>query len=204
MGTYETFVDQYKQYHATFDGGRQSGYSGRSILKQLKAIRTLAHKSGAKTALDYGCGRGEQYSWTDIEVEGEKVGSLREYFGLDSVTLFDPAVPAHMQRPTSEYDLVICTDVLEHIHKSDVDWVLRDIIGFSRKAVFLSIANYKAGTLLPNGENAHTTIENLSHWSGRIKQAKASRTDLRINLVVKHKIKFANKLKLKWERTATL
>jgi hypothetical protein len=194
------YVDLYKNYHdSNKAGGREVGYSGRSILRQVEYIRTLLNGCSAKSALDYGCGRGEQYTWRDFPIGGKMIPSLREYFNLQSVSLYDPAVPQHNTRPLARYDAVICTDVLEHVPESQVAWVLRDIIDFSDKCVFLSIACYKAGTILANGENAHTTVKPPRWWKQRILEA-ASGREVKIHVVFKHKYRLKKLLKLRWMR----
>jgi SAM-dependent methyltransferase len=203
MDTYEKYIGQYKIYHAAHQPGRSSGYSGRSILKQLRSISAFAKSIGAQTALDYGCGRGEQYTWNDIDFGDGRKGTLLERFGLNSITLFDPAVPEHMMKPMGRFDLVICTDVLEHVHENDVARVLSDIFSFAERGVFLSIACYKAGTVLANGENAHITVRGKNWWRKQIEAARGASV-VQVHAVFKYKIKFHKRFKLKWERALAL
>jgi hypothetical protein len=197
---FQKYVNLYKEYHkAHEDGGKQVGYSGRSILRQIGYIRELLTKAGAKTLLDYGCGRGEQYTWRNFPVGEKTIPSLAEYFGVNSVSLHDPAVPKHCARPVGKHDAVICTDVLEHIPESQVNWVLNDICSFSEKCVFLSIACYKAGTILSNGENAHTTVRPPRWWKQRIQDA-ARGKNIEVHVVFKHKYRIKPLIKLRWMR----
>ncbi len=204
MNTFEKYIEQYALYHSQHQPGRKSGYSGRSILRQLRALRSFSEMIGAKSALDYGCGRGEQYTWTDVKVGRKNVGTVREYLGLSSVALYDPAVPQHAKKPDRRFDLVLCTDVLEHVHENDIAYILQDIASLATKGIYLSIANYKAGTILPNGENAHITIKPLKWWRGQVSIVKQARPELRIRVVVKYKIRLAKKLKITWSRNFEL
>lgn len=198
---YDAYVGLYKEFHRQNAEQGGKGYIGRSVLKQLTAIRDVCRAAGAKTLLDYGCGRGEQYSWRNFTSGKLLIKSLQDYFEVQRVGLFDPAVPAHQTRPVEMFDVVICTDVLEHVPETDVSWVLKDIASFARKRIFLSIASYKAGAILANGENAHVTIKSIGWWEGRLKEALADRPELTVHVVLKHKIRIYKKFKLKWNRT---
>jgi hypothetical protein len=68
---------------------------------------------------------------------------------------------------------VVSTDVLEHIPEEDVDWVLKDCFSFAKKFIYMNIASYPARKILPNGWNAHVTIESPDWWRQRILKAAA-------------------------------
>ena len=71
-------------------------------------------------------------------------------------------------KPTSQYDLVLCIDVMEHVQEDKVDEVLKDIFTYSNK-VFLTITCYPAKQILTNGKNAHYTIKNPDWWKEKLK-----------------------------------
>ena len=60
--------------------------------------------------------------------------------------------------PNNHCDMVINTDVLEHIPKNDIADVLNHIKSLSNN-IFFCLHHGKAYTILPNGENAHITVE---------------------------------------------
>jgi hypothetical protein len=105
-----------------------------------------------RVVLDYGCGQ------SDLSAHIQVGAAFHRY---------DPAIPALAKLPVTRADLVINTDVMEHIPKADADDVLADIRRISARAVFV-IATRPALTILPNGENAHCTIMPAKWWLRKI------------------------------------
>ena len=77
--------------------------------KHVETILKLANQIGTKSVLDYGCGK-----------------SLLAKNLPFPIWEYDPAVPGKEESPRAA-DLVICTDVLEHIEPDKLEWVLADI-----------------------------------------------------------------------------
>ena len=114
---------------------------------------------GAKTVLDYGCGK----------------GGLGLALSHLLMTGYDPAVAGHEGTPEPA-DLVICTDVLEHIEPECLEEVLDDLRRCALKGVFLTIATRPAKKFLADGRNAHLIQEPMTWWLPKI----WSRWDLRL------------------------
>jgi hypothetical protein len=64
--------------------------------------------------------------------------------------------------------MVVCTDVLEHIEPEHLDAVLRHVCSLAKKAVFLQIATRPAKKCLPDGRNAHLTVQSAEWWLAKI------------------------------------
>ena len=73
-----------------------------------------------------------------------------------------------MKKPAGRFDIVICTDVLEHIPEHEIPIVLKEIDGYAWEIVFLSICTREARKTLPDGRNAHLTIKPPDWWKGKI------------------------------------
>jgi 2-polyprenyl-3-methyl-5-hydroxy-6-metoxy-1,4-benzoquinol methylase len=131
------------------------GYGGRGYTWAPTVIE-VAKRYDAMSILDYGAGAG-----TLGKALREAGFVCRDY---------DPAIPG-WDGPPSFADLVTCCDVLEHIEPDKLDNVLAHIRSLARKAVFLVIATRPANKLLPNGHNAHLTIENKQWWGERVTSA---------------------------------
>jgi hypothetical protein len=159
----------YRQLHR--DGEPQLGlkgvetYPGVSLLPHLARIKALIERTGARSVLDYGCGKGMQYELTNIEVPGVgRCASVVDYWDLDEISCYDPCHPPHSTLPAGRYDGVISTDVLEHCTAEDLPWIVGEMFGYAQRFVYASVACYPARTHLPNGENAHITVQPLTWW----------------------------------------
>ena len=114
-----------------------------------------AERIGAASILDYGCGKGTFA--TSIKHMGWS-GELFEY---------DPCVPGKEAQP-SPADLVVCTDVLEHIEPEKIDNVLIHLRTLARKELMVTISTRPANKFLPDGRNAHLIIESPDWWFNKV------------------------------------
>jgi hypothetical protein len=170
--------DLYRQVHET---GLKEGadaaqvFAGGSLREHIEIVRQLAQRTGAKTILDYGCGKGQLYRERDLRLPGGlTVASVKEHWGAEHIHLYDPGVEEYAKRPEGQFDGLVSTDVLEHIPEEDIGWVLGECFAFARKFVYMNIASYPAKKILPNGWNAHVTVQPPEWWRERIKQAAAN------------------------------
>jgi len=160
-------------------------------LKHLKAVYALSQKVGATSLLDYGCGKGMAYK-ADGKFPGSAAAmgfdvppgsNLEDLLGY-KVFKYDPAVPEFATEPNGYFDLVVCSDVLEHIPEEDIDWVLEQLVWRARKALFVTVGIYPAKKTLPNGENAHVTVKPEEWWREKIEKASAARPELIVEVLV--------------------
>ena len=179
-------IEYYKQMHKEgFDlitGDRRDpkeAYNGRSTLTFAKLIKGIIDNNKIRNMLDYGCGKGFFYN-NSFYLKGLKIKSLRDYWDA-KIDLYDPCYEKNSVIDESKiYDLVISVDVLEHIPEQDIDWVLDRIISKAKKYVFLNVACYSAGALLPNGKNAHININNKNWWFEKILNFKKKYKQIKI------------------------
>jgi hypothetical protein len=151
-------------------------FSGLSLMPHARRIKHLIQRSGACTILDYGSGKGQQYSISPLQIEGEGTWSnLVDYWEVAAVYCYDPHYEPFSRIPSARYDGVICTDVLEHCPEEDLPWILEEIFRFAGRFVFASVACYSARKRLPNGENAHCTVRPPAWWRGLIERTAAER-----------------------------
>ena len=78
-------------------------------------------------------------------------------------------MPEFSAKPDRRFDLVISTDVLEHIPEESIDKILKDIFNYSDQWVFLTICTREAREILPNGMNAHATVKPEEWWNDKLK-----------------------------------
>ncbi len=134
------YIKEYETLHAL-----NTNYGTRSMI-YLKAISLVIDYLSPKSILDFGCGKGVL-----IDKIAQKYPNIQCYG-------YDPAVEEIKVLTTNNVDLVICTDVLEHIPESELDDALANISKLSKNAFFM-IDHALAGATLPNGENAHCTVK---------------------------------------------
>lgn len=122
----------------------------------LDMVVELAHCVKATSILDYGCGKGTLLDALDAQYEGEIV--LQGY---------DPAITKFGLDPEPA-DLVLCTDVLEHIEPDCIDAVLAHLRSLTKIGAFLVIHTGPASHKLPDGRNAHLIQQPLGWWFTQI------------------------------------
>jgi hypothetical protein len=166
---FDYYLNQCKIHHVT-----KKTFSGNGVLKHLKRIVSFSQSLGAKSALDYGCGKGLQY-----EKQMHTGLTFEQTLGYQ-VTKYDPAVEKFWNKPApgSKFDLVWCTDVLEHVPAEDIDWVIDDLVSFASKGLFITVGTYPAKKRLPNGENAHVCIKPGEWWIEKFARVDSVRIDL--------------------------
>lgn len=166
---YRELITLYRRLHA--EGEKHLGlspertYPGVSLLPHVRRIKDLIDKTGARTVLDYGCGKASQYDISGLNIPNlGRIESIIDYWDVDEVICYDPCVPRFERLGDEPADGVISTDVLEHCPEEDVPWIVAEMFAHARKFVFANIACYPAKARLPNGENAHCTIRPIEWW----------------------------------------
>jgi hypothetical protein len=132
---------------------------GTSSKRWVSVVPELVHGFGCTSVLDYGAGK--------QELRKALASSFweRGWLFMD----YDPAVP-EISAPPSPADLVICSDVMEHIEPDCLDAVLDDLKRLARKAIFLNIATRPAVKTLADGRNAHLIVEPMDWWLPRLEE----------------------------------
>lgn len=170
-GEFAVLIEQYRQMH------EENYFPGQRLKHHVSAVRELVAGTGARTLLDYGSGKAEGYR----RIEGEPADSpwrtIDAWPGV-RVRCFDPGVPAFSQLPEEPCDGVISTDVVEHLAPFDVPWVLAEMFQHARRFVFVIASCMPAIKLLPDGRNAHTTIEPPDWWRDEMHLAASRHADL--------------------------
>lgn len=120
---------------------------GTSGQKWAELVSQLAKKMKALNILDYGCGR----------------RTLARALPDLQITNYDPALVG-LDAPPEPADLVVCTDVLEHIEPECLDDVLDDLKRCTGRKAFLVVATRPAKKFLADGRNAHLIQASARWW----------------------------------------
>jgi hypothetical protein len=138
------YLESQKALHA-----KPEGYGGKGS-RWVSTVLSVATQYACGSILDYGCGR----------------GSLGDAILLATGTRcreYDPAVSGKDHQPGFA-DLVVCTDVLEHIEPEKLPLVLEHLRSLARKAVFVVICTRSSNKTLADGRNAHLIVEGDDWW----------------------------------------
>lgn len=150
MTQLQTISDDYlEQNRLLHEANRHYGMGG---WKHADRVLELRDENEAVTVLDYGCGKGK----------------LKTGLGNpDWVSEYDPAIPGKDARPDLA-DIVVCTDVLEHIEPDLLDNVLTDLVRLTGKVAYLVIATRESGKCLPDGTSPHKIVQNAEWWREKL------------------------------------
>lgn len=113
----------------------------------------LVSNNGYRTVLDYGCGKGK----------------LKEALANADclVSEYDPAIEGKDSLPEPA-ELVVCTDVLEHIEPVHINAVLKHLREMTQKRLFVTIYTAPAVKTLADGRNAHLLVKPGIWWRKKL------------------------------------
>ena len=115
--------------------------------KHLESVRGVAQVFQVRSILDYGCGK----------------QTLLEALRLPYARGYDPCIPGLDAEPAPA-DMVVCTDVLEHIEPECIDAVLDHLKALTKRVFFGTVSLQPAKKTLPDGRNTHLLLRNSKWW----------------------------------------
>jgi hypothetical protein len=150
-------LELYKQLH-------KSRHYGDTGFDYVDDVLSFIHDTSSKTILDFGSG----------------TGSLAKslYHKNIAVDEFDPCYPGKDNIVRQEYDLIITTDVLEHIYEDEISNIFEEMLALKPKFMYHAISTRTATNLLPDGSNCHKTVKNSEWWVNKITEITNSRVVL--------------------------
>lgn len=177
-----------EKYREIFQGGKFIRNGTEITHEEYKAFdgggtRTLADKlleaaetRKSITVLDYGCGLATQWH-KQIWVNGTK--SLTNLLGekLQGFYRYDPAVDMYNKPPTTTFDFVICSDVLEHVPDEYLEEFFFNINNYVKKdgIIFYSISTKLSNNSFIDGTNMHINIKSIESWMEILKRFSRSK-----------------------------
>ncbi len=165
-----------------FQRNNPKNWAGNDSKNYHNQIRALMDRYNAKTVLDYGCGKGEQYSTKNCYVlhgapphVSTKPMTFQTRINAKSVYKFDPCVEEFNIEPVGKkFDAVICTQVLGSVPDVDIPWIKDKFMNYATKFVFIgmhsAVPKNKKRIYDPVHINYYRTVEwyqeQFSNWSG--------------------------------------
>lgn len=120
--------------------------------KHAKTVLNLCESLKSTSVLDYGAGK--------MQLARELPFPIWSY---------DPAFPEISASPRPA-DLVVCTDVLEHVEPDKLGWVLKDIARCTQKLAFFVIHTGPSSKVLSDGRNTHLIQRDKKFWHKILKK----------------------------------
>lgn len=131
-------------------GGKKHAPTVLKLTEQISKQYVKKGKPPFVSVLDYGCGKG--------------------YLGKElpfPIYEYDPAIDGKKESPRPA-DLVVCTDVLEHIEPDKLECVLDDIRRCTKNVAFFAIHTGPSSKVLADGRNTHLIIEGKEFWREKL------------------------------------
>ena len=168
--------------------------------KEAPTIKQLIEKNDCRSLINFGCGNPDAFfkhkfldKKTVKEVDGVQLSpewpSVYDYLGRPFIKMFDPGIKELSDYPDFPAEMVVCTDVLEHIPPQDIPWFLDELLKLSTKVLHVSIHLGPALTTLPDGRNAHVCVRPRDWWRQQLTDAETrANHQVRINVVFRYPI----------------
>lgn len=119
-------------------------------------VSTLRGRGDVISVLDFGAGQGRL---------GEYVKKELPYLEW---TNYDPGIPGIDVLPERKFDFIVSSDMLEHVEPERVNNVLFWMKEHAKRGMFHHIACDPCGLILPDGRNAHLTVQPPEWWRDQI------------------------------------
>jgi len=121
--------------------------------RHAETVEKIAKSLGAgASVLDYGCGK----------------GLLAKELSFP-IWQYDPAIPEYSAMPRAA-DLVVCTDVLEHVEPDKLDDVLTDLKRCVKQVGYFTVHITPSMKTLADGRNSHLIIEKPEWWKKKLEK----------------------------------
>jgi hypothetical protein len=143
----EKYKTMLKEIHDSTPFGKRS--------KIPKYLKDFVDRTKPTSILDFGCGKGRlvarlQEDFPTIMIQGYDPGNTIFDINLDEIRV----------------DLLISTDVLEHVEPEHIDKTL-EYLSTKSRYIYHLIALSPAKLILPDGRNAHLIQESPDWWRQR-------------------------------------
>lgn len=156
----------------------QTLHSNKKFIEPLflyEEIKQFINLNNPKSIIDYGC------------AQGRLVSQLQTDFSeMEVIDGYDPGVPQYENKPVRKYDLLISTDVFEHIEPIFLKETLEYIDNLYLKFAWINIACYPAKKVLADGRNAHLIVESPNWWIEKISTIMSNSDIIFSDVIVKN------------------
>ncbi len=172
-------MDAIKKYDIVF---KDVGYRSKEASMGLHFVEKLCNDYKFQSVLDVGCGPG--WSVIDFLRRGKEAQGIEPCKYLFTQELRVPAGLGIVKEaqiisipyPVDSFDLVFCTDVLEHVQEKDIKKAISELIRVSKKYVFCTSCVTEAN-MFP-ALKLHQTVKPVSWWKEQFEGFKIRKAEL--------------------------
>ena len=151
----DDYIDQLTQFHGsrTKDWGATGQRNFGQEVKQY-----LINRPKYETVLDFGAGQGTLGKFVLDDIKRRSRAPKIQW------TNYDPGVTKYSKLPSERFDLIVSSDVLEHVEPEMIDQTCAWLRDHAAKALYLHIACDPAGLSLPDGRNVPLSCHKMDWW----------------------------------------
>ena len=155
MSNNNLISEEYRSLNAELhESSEEFGNKNNFLARELPVSIAILNKLfNYKSVLDYGCGKG-----LILDALHEKLLPLKM-----NVQGYDPCVKKFAEPPRPA-DILLCTDVLEHVEPEKTECVLNHINTLTTGVCYLIIDLLPAAKTLADGRNAHINLQTTGWW----------------------------------------
>ena len=148
-----SYAEQMRKEH----DGSKWGTTGWKYSGDL-VVREIMNRPYVKTILDFGCGKGTMKEYIQNALPDRDL----------VISEYDPGIPGKDTLPGGQFDMVITSDVLEHVEPHLLDNVIRQLEEYTRWVLFNDIACFPTFKTFGEGpyigQDLHLTVEKPDWW----------------------------------------
>jgi hypothetical protein len=151
---------------------RRAGDYGAGSVRYATPVIQYIEEFGCTTVLDYGCGKGglvRSLKTKGIQAEG-----------------YDPAVPRFETMPSGSFDMITCTDVMEHVYEPCVPEVFATIASHNPNVIYFVIVYVNGPRMLEDGTPAHCNVHPPEWWEKKLEDFYGDDYDIRKPIIRMH------------------
>ena len=153
MSLTEYYKEQLEELHTSRPQKKWGSTSARNFGDEI--CKFVDGKKHIHSILDFGSGQGSM---------GKYLRENSKRWGEYTLTEYDPGLPGKDVLPTGMFELIISSDVLEHVEPEEIDKTIAWMQDHCSRFLYHHIACDPAGITLPDGRNVHLICEKLDWW----------------------------------------
>lgn len=158
----EEYKQQLIETRENWPGSRGAAEWGSRGHKYIGAqlVEFLNRRTDIKSVLDFGCGIGVLGVYVQDHLDRPVEWNN-----------YDPSMPKYDKEPTRQFDMIVSSDVLEHIEPVSLDETLQWIADHADRTQYHAICCGPTCKTLPDGRDVHLIQEPISWWEDELDRA---------------------------------